>query len=142
MPARTLDAHIEATPGVVGGKPRIAGRCIAVQDTVIWHDRLGRGADEIAAEYDLTPADTHAALAYYFDHRAEVDATMKQSTAFVAALRRCPPPKCRRKLRRWLANGARHGDLRGRTTHSFSGTMVVRSQDASCRWAANMEGDT
>jgi uncharacterized protein (DUF433 family) len=55
---RTLDQHIEVTPGVAGEKPRIAGHRITVQDIVIWHDRRGKSADEIAAEYDLALAST------------------------------------------------------------------------------------
>src|SRR5262245_8430602 len=70
---KTLDQHIEITPGIAGGKPRIAGHRITVQDIVVWHEWMGRSADEIAAEYNLTLADVYAALAYYFDHRAEMD---------------------------------------------------------------------
>lgn len=73
MSAPVLERHIEITPGVAGGKPRIAGHRITVQDIVIWHERMGRSADEICAEYDLTLADVYAALAYYFDHREEID---------------------------------------------------------------------
>jgi uncharacterized protein (DUF433 family) len=73
METKTLDAHIEITPGIAGGKPRIAGHRITVQHIAIWHERLGKSADEIATDYDLTLADVYAALAYYFDHRAEID---------------------------------------------------------------------
>ena len=68
-----LTQHIEVTPGVVGGKPRIAGHRITVQNIVIWHERMGMSADEIATEYGLTLADVFAALTYYYDHRAEID---------------------------------------------------------------------
>lgn len=71
MSAPVLERHIETTPGVAGGKPRIAGHRITVQDIVVRHERMGRSADEICAEYDLTLADVYAALAYYFDHREE-----------------------------------------------------------------------
>lgn len=47
-----LDRHIELTPGVAGGKPRIAGHRITVQNIVIWHERMGKSVDEISAEYD------------------------------------------------------------------------------------------
>jgi uncharacterized protein (DUF433 family) len=97
MATKTLDGHIQITPGVVGGRPRIAGRRITVQNIVIWHDRLGMSADEIAAEYDLTQADVYAALAYYFDHRAEMDRTIRKGEAFVAALRRRTPSRVRRR---------------------------------------------
>ncbi len=99
MVVRTLDQHIEITPGVAGGKPRIAGRRITVQDIVIWHERMGKGADEIATEHDLAISDVYAALAYYFDHRAELDEAMRESEAFVAELRRQTPSKLWEKLR-------------------------------------------
>lgn len=38
----TLCGHIEITPGVAGGKPRIAGRRITMQNVVVWHERMGR----------------------------------------------------------------------------------------------------
>ena len=99
MTARTLDQHIEITPDVVGGKPRIAGRRITVQNIAVWHIRLGRGVDEIAAEHDLTLADVYAALAYYFDHRDEIDRTIVEGEAFAADLRQRTPSKVRQKLR-------------------------------------------
>ncbi len=98
MAARTLDEHIEVTPGVAGGKPRIAGHRISVQDVVIWHERMGKSADEIATEYDLLLADVYAALAYYFDHRVEIDASIREGEAFVEALRERTPSKLSQKL--------------------------------------------
>ena len=41
MTTRTLDAHIEITPGVTGGKPRIAGRRITVESIVEAQPRRG-----------------------------------------------------------------------------------------------------
>jgi uncharacterized protein (DUF433 family) len=79
--------HIVQTPTVAGGKPRVAGRRITVQQIAIWHERLGLTADAIADAYDLTLGDVHAALAYYHDHRAEIDATIRDDEAFVAELR-------------------------------------------------------
>ncbi len=96
--AKMLNNHIEITPGVAGGKPRISGRRITVQSIVIWHERMGKSADEIATEYDLLLADVYAALAYYFDHRAEIDASIREGEAFVEALRESTPSKLSRKL--------------------------------------------
>ena len=96
---KTLDEHIERTPGVVSGKPRIAGRRITVQNIVIWHDRMGLSADEIATEYDLTLADVYAALAYYFDHREEIDQSMADDEAFIEELRKRTPSLVEQKLR-------------------------------------------
>lgn len=98
-------AHIEITPGIVGGKPRIAGRRITVQDIAIWHERLGRSADEIATEYDLSLADVYAAMAYYFDHREVIDRDIEESQAFVAVLRQRTPSKVAQKLQEQRTNG-------------------------------------
>jgi uncharacterized protein (DUF433 family) len=93
MSSRTLDEHIEVTPDTAGGKPRIRGRRITVQDVAIWHERLGKSAHEIAAEYDLTLADVYAGLAYYFDHREEIDRRIAEDNALVEALRERTPSK-------------------------------------------------
>ncbi|MBZ0170569.1 hypothetical protein MELA_00042 [Candidatus Methylomirabilis lanthanidiphila] len=98
MTIKTLDQHIEVTPGIAGGKPRIAGHRITVHSIVIWHERIGKSVDEIAAEYDLTLADIHAALAYYYDHRSEIDRDIEESKAFVKTLRGSTPSKLQQKL--------------------------------------------
>lgn len=94
-----LDRHIAITPGVAGGKPHIAGHRITVQNIIIWHERMGLNADEIATEYNLTLADIYAALAYYYDHQTEIDAAIKDDEAFVEALRQVSPSKLPEKLR-------------------------------------------
>ena len=101
----SLDRHIEITPGVAGGKPRISGRRITVQNIVVWHERMGKSVDEIAAEHDLSFADIHAALTYYFDHRAEIDEAMKQDETFAEEQRRATPSKLSRKLQGQASDG-------------------------------------
>jgi len=105
MSSKALDDHIELTPNAAGGKPRIRGRRITVQDIAIWHERLGKHADEIAAEYDVTLADVYAALAYYFDHREEMDARMTTDRAFSEALRARTPSLRDEKLRSMRGEG-------------------------------------
>jgi uncharacterized protein (DUF433 family) len=94
----TVSSHITITPGAAGGKPRISGRRITVQDIMFWHERLGRSADEIATEYDLSLADVYAALAYYYDHREEIDRELAEDEEFVAAMRASNPSKLRARL--------------------------------------------
>jgi uncharacterized protein (DUF433 family) len=98
MTIKTLDEHIEISHKIAGGKPRIAGHRITVQNIVIWHEWIGRSADEIATEYGLTLADVYAALAYYYDHRDEIDKAIKDSKDFVEALRQQIPSKIPQKL--------------------------------------------
>ena len=93
MTVQMLDHYIEKTEGVVGGKPRIAGRRIAVQNIIIWHEWLGMNADEIATEYDLTLAEIYAALAYYYNNPQEIDEAIKTSEAFVAEMKKKTPSK-------------------------------------------------
>lgn len=93
METKTLDQRIESTPDVLGGKPRIAGRRISVAQIVIWFEWMGRSADEIASEYDLTLVDVHAALAYYYSHRTEVDKHIQDRHARVKKIREQTPSK-------------------------------------------------
>ena len=93
MTTQSLDRHIVATPGTLGGKPRIAGRRISVEHIAIWHDHLGKTVDEICAEYELSLVEVHAALAYYYDHRAEIERAIDEGEAFVKALREKSPSK-------------------------------------------------
>lgn len=85
--------HIEITPGVCGGKPRIAGHRIKVQHVAIWHERMGMDPEKIVEEYpQLSLADVHAALAYYYDHRDQIDAEIKEGEEFADRLRAEAPP--------------------------------------------------
>jgi uncharacterized protein (DUF433 family) len=84
----SLDQRIEQTDGICGGKPRIAGHRITVQDIVVWHERMGWSVDEIAGEYGLSLADIYAALAYYFAHRERIDRSIEESKAFVEEMKR------------------------------------------------------
>ncbi len=93
MTVQTLDRYIQITPGIVGGKPRLAGRRITVQNILIWHEWMGYTADEIATEYNLTLAEIYAALAYYFDNPQEIDEAIKASQAFVEEIRQKIPSK-------------------------------------------------
>jgi uncharacterized protein (DUF433 family) len=77
-----MDKHIELTPGVRGGRPRIAGTRLAVADIVLLHLRMGKSLEEIAGKYQVTLGDVHAAMAYYYDHRAEIDSDMTTDEAY------------------------------------------------------------
>ena len=97
--AAVMVGHIEVTPGVCGGKPHISGHRITVQDIAIWHERMGLDPDEIATGYDLPLSDVYAALAYYHEHRGEIDESIRADEAFMAELRRRTPSKVMEKLR-------------------------------------------
>jgi len=99
LPAADTTAHIEQSPGICGGKARIAGSRIRVQDIVVWHERMGLSADEIVSRYpQLTLAGVYAGLAYYHDHRTEIEAQMEAGDTLVDELRRLYPSKLQAKL--------------------------------------------
>jgi uncharacterized protein (DUF433 family) len=65
--------HVVRNPEICGGKPCINGTRIRVQDIYVWFEEKSMTADDIVARYpQLSHADVYAALAYCWDHRAEI----------------------------------------------------------------------
>jgi uncharacterized protein (DUF433 family) len=80
--------HISIDPDVCGGKPCIAGTRIRVWDIHVWHDLRGESPEQIVASFPrLTLADVHAALAYYLDHREEIERQVWEDEAYVERMR-------------------------------------------------------
>ena len=94
-----LDKHIEITPEVRGGEPRIANTRITVADVVLMHLRLGQSLEEIAGTYDLPLAAVYAAVAYYYDHRDAIDNCIEEDLAFAEAFRLNNPSPLQEKLK-------------------------------------------
>ena len=79
--------HIECKPGVCGGKPCVSGTRIRVWDVHVWHDLQGRTPAESVADFpQLSVADVYAALAYYHDHREEIERQAREDEEAVATL--------------------------------------------------------
>ncbi len=74
--ATTDHPHIVQIPGVCGGRPVVRGTRVPVKTLVGYH-RMGYTLTEILEGFDLTSAQLHDALSYYYDHQAEVDADIK-----------------------------------------------------------------
>jgi uncharacterized protein (DUF433 family) len=103
--ATTLINHIEITPGTCGGKPRIAGHRIKVQDVVIWHEQMGMSPDEIVYHYpSITLADVYAALSYYHDHLEEIRQQIADDDAFVKEMQVKTSSLVQAKLRKMRRN--------------------------------------
>ena len=78
----TISGHIATTAGTCGGRPRISGHRIRVQDVVVWHETLGLSPEEIVSRHpQLTLADVYSALAYYHDHREEIRSRIAKDEA-------------------------------------------------------------
>jgi uncharacterized protein (DUF433 family) len=76
--------YIVKTPGNLGGRARIDGRRIGVSDIVLAHFHYDETLEEIATNYNLSLAQIHAALAYYYDHREEIDSYLTEIDNYVA----------------------------------------------------------
>ena len=80
--------RIVSTPGICGGRPRIDGHRIQVEDVAIWHERMGMSPDEIVSEYpSITLADVHAALAYYYENRERIDADIEAAKQYAEEMK-------------------------------------------------------
>jgi uncharacterized protein (DUF433 family) len=85
--------HIEIVQGAGGPKPRIKGTGIRVRDVVEWSRDLDWSVSKIVEEFPhLTPAGIYAALAYYWDHKDDLDAKWADDDAWVEEMRRQAPP--------------------------------------------------
>jgi len=97
--------HIEIVAGAGGPKARIAGHRIRIEDVAIWHEKLGLSPDAIVdAIPTLTLADVHAALAYYWDHRDEIERQIAAGSVEANELRRLIGPGPLAEKRRRDAN--------------------------------------
>jgi uncharacterized protein (DUF433 family) len=86
-----LQTHIETDQTT--GKPCIAGTGIRVWDVYVLHERQGKTPDEVVAAFPhITLADVHAALAYYWDNKDEIDQQMKEADEFVEQLKAATGP--------------------------------------------------
>lgn len=66
--------RIVQTEGVLGGDPRIEGHRIGVYHVYQQYVDGDKSPEEIAASYDLSVAEIHAALAYAFNNPATIQA--------------------------------------------------------------------
>ena len=79
--------HIAITPGTCGGKPRIAGHRIRVQDVAIWYEEMNLSPQAIVDRYPtITLSDVHAALAYYYDNQQAIQQQIREGKELVAEI--------------------------------------------------------
>jgi uncharacterized protein (DUF433 family) len=84
--------HIGVRPGYCGGKPHILGHRIKVEHVATWYEKQGMSPAEIVENYPtITLAQVHAALAYFYDHRDEIEADIREGQEFVEKLRAGQP---------------------------------------------------
>jgi len=80
--------HIESAPEICAGQPHIAGTRITVSIIAREVEYLRMSPDEvIAAHPHLTLGQVHGALAYFYDHRADMESAMREAEDIEAELR-------------------------------------------------------
>ncbi|HEY3289414.1 MAG TPA: DUF433 domain-containing protein [Anaerolineae bacterium] len=82
----SLDRYIVSTAEVLGGKPRIAGHRIAVTHIKAWRLMRGMTEAEISEAYDLPLQAVYAAMAYYYEHKTEIDAQDAREAILVSEM--------------------------------------------------------
>ena len=76
--------YVDVLPDVCGGRPHIRGTRVKVSEVVSRHAYQGESTDDIIeALPQLTLAQVHAALAYYYDNHDEIEAELRAEDAFV-----------------------------------------------------------
>ena len=81
-----IGAMIERSLEIRGNRARIAGTGVTVMRVAVYHN-LGFTPSEIAVKYGhLTLAQVHAALAYYFANKEEIDSDISAEETAGAAL--------------------------------------------------------
>lgn len=74
MSATVQSINLIATdPRVRGGRPYIIGTSVTVADVAVVKIYHGQDADGLAAWFGLSLPQVYAALAYYYDHKDELD---------------------------------------------------------------------
>ncbi|MGO9597138.1 MAG: DUF433 domain-containing protein [Isosphaeraceae bacterium] len=91
---QTVVEHIDVDPAICGGRARILGTRIRVQDIYAWHELEGVSPDEIVTRFaQLSLADVYASLAYYWDHREEIQRQILEDRELIATMRSDIPSK-------------------------------------------------
>ncbi len=71
-------SHVTKTPDVCGGQPCIDGTRVRVKNIVALHQE-GFTPEQMLTQYpSLSLAQVHAALAYYYDNRDEIEAALDE----------------------------------------------------------------
>lgn len=86
---QAVATHVELRPNRDGrDRAYIEGTRVRIQDIVSLSEKQGRTPDAIVeALPHLSLAQVHAALSYYFDHRAEIEQELREDQEFVEELR-------------------------------------------------------
>ena len=83
----------------VRGVPYIMGTRLKISQIAIQHQEWGETPEQIQQAYpQISIAQVHSALSYYYDHKAEVDAQITAEKQLAERLRADQPPGLTRRV--------------------------------------------
>jgi len=89
-----IGTFIDQREGYRGGRPFIAGTGVTVDRISVLMNVDGLTAAEIAEDMSLTLPQVHAAIAFYFANRDEIESWLtEEAAAYERAGRRTSPPR-------------------------------------------------
>jgi uncharacterized protein (DUF433 family) len=122
-----------------------------VHDVVNAHLRLGAALEELLSMFQITSAQVHAALAYYYDHPEEIDAILDENARLAGQFGSDEPVSPLRELSVEMtasevaaafgltARAVRSAAERGQIPARKSGaTWLIRRRDAEARWGKRL----
>lgn len=81
--------EIVRTDGVLGGEPRLAGHRISVLQVADMVLEAEHSPEHVADQLDISLAEVHAALSYYYDNSDEMESLRERHDALEAKLAEC-----------------------------------------------------
>jgi len=75
---KTEHPHIARDPNILGGEPIIGGQRLAVRHVVVAYLQ-GDTIEDLMKSFDLSEAQVHDALSYYYDHKQEIERYIEQN---------------------------------------------------------------
>jgi uncharacterized protein (DUF433 family) len=92
IPDQPVAPHIVLRTSVTGTQPVLDRIGIKVKLIAQWY-LAGKPVREFVDELELTPAEVHAAMAYYYDHKSEIDARIRDDKRVVEEVRAANPSR-------------------------------------------------
>jgi uncharacterized protein (DUF433 family) len=88
MTAKVLPIDfVVSDPEVRGGQPLIMGTTLRVSDLAAYHTLAGLTPEQLSVQFDIDLARVHAALAYYYQNKAAIDAEIRSNAGQAEILR-------------------------------------------------------
>lgn len=70
-------------PKIRGGRPCIVGTGLRVMDIVMEQQHGERDPEKIAAQYRIPISEVYAALAFYHEHKEEIDRDIREDDEYI-----------------------------------------------------------